>query len=106
MFQLHDKVALVTGAAQGMGKADAIALASQGAKVILTDRKIDLCKKVAEEINLAKFGCELEIGLETAKFFTFHNLNRILNMRIHETQWCLTIIVKLKSKEPYRVLNV
>lgn len=51
MFQLHDKVALVTGAAQGMGKADAIALASQGAKVILTDRKIDLCKKVAAEIQ-------------------------------------------------------
>jgi cyclopentanol dehydrogenase len=50
MFQLHDKIALVTGAAQGMGRAHAIALASQGAKVILTDRKTDLCKKVVEEI--------------------------------------------------------
>lgn len=37
MARVAGKVALVTGAASGLGKADAILLAKQGAKVVLTD---------------------------------------------------------------------
>lgn len=37
MNRVKDKVAIVTGAASGMGRADAILLAAQGAKVVLTD---------------------------------------------------------------------
>ena len=36
-MSLNDKVALVTGAAQGMGRAIAIRLASEGARVVATD---------------------------------------------------------------------
>lgn len=51
MFELKNKVALVTGARRGMGKADALALASQGAKVVVTDIDIQECQKVVEEIE-------------------------------------------------------
>lgn len=51
MFELKNKVALVTGARRGMGRADAVALARQGAKVIITDIDLKECLPVAEEIN-------------------------------------------------------
>lgn len=51
MFSLKDKVALVTGARRGMGKADAMALAAQGAKIVLTDISQEECQAVADEIK-------------------------------------------------------
>jgi NAD(P)-dependent dehydrogenase (short-subunit alcohol dehydrogenase family) len=51
MFELKNKVALVTGGRRGMGKADALALAQQGAKVIITDINLEECLPVAEEIT-------------------------------------------------------
>lgn len=51
MFELNGKVALVTGARQGMGKSHALTLAKQGAKVVVTDIDENDCQKVAEEIK-------------------------------------------------------
>ena len=51
MLDLTGKVALVTGAQQGMGKAHAKALARQGATVVLTDITSDTCSQVAQEIT-------------------------------------------------------
>lgn len=45
------KVALVTGGAMGLGKADCEALAREGASVIVTDRDVELAHKVAAEIG-------------------------------------------------------
>ena len=45
------KVALVTGGASGMGRADAILLAKEGATVIVTDMDNDNGKAVVNEIN-------------------------------------------------------
>ncbi len=50
MFELKDKIALVTGARQGMGKSHALALAGQGAKVVVTNRTIEGCQEVVNEI--------------------------------------------------------
>lgn len=47
---LKDKAALVTGAGSGIGRAAAIALASQGVKVCLLDLKNDRTEQVKEEI--------------------------------------------------------
>jgi len=50
-MKLQDKVAVVTGAASGMGKAIAILYAQEGAKVVLADFDIDGANVVVEEIK-------------------------------------------------------
>ena len=50
-MELRNKVAVVTGAAQGIGKAIAIEFAKEGAKVILADIDIDNCELVGDEIK-------------------------------------------------------
>jgi 2-keto-3-deoxy-L-fuconate dehydrogenase len=47
--RLKDKVALVTSAAQGIGKASALAMAREGAKVWATDIREDLLAALAKE---------------------------------------------------------
>lgn len=51
MFDLKNKVALVTGARRGMGRTHALALAEQGAKVVVTDIEKNSCDLVVEEIK-------------------------------------------------------
>ncbi|MDP4007362.1 MAG: SDR family NAD(P)-dependent oxidoreductase [bacterium] len=51
MFELQNKVALVTGARRGMGKSHALLLAKQGAKVAVTDIDLAECEEVAKEIT-------------------------------------------------------
>lgn len=48
MKRLQGKVAIVTGAAGGIGKAIAILFANQGAKVLATDAQVD---KLVDWIN-------------------------------------------------------
>lgn len=51
MFELHGKVALVTGASSGLGKDAALAYAKAGADVALLARRLDKLEAVAEEIR-------------------------------------------------------
>lgn len=51
MGRVSNKVAIVTGAASGVGKEDAILLAKEGAKVVLTDLNESEGVKVAAQIN-------------------------------------------------------
>ena len=51
MFELKNKIALVTGGRRGMGRTHALALAGQGAKVVITDIDANECASVIEEIK-------------------------------------------------------
>jgi NAD(P)-dependent dehydrogenase (short-subunit alcohol dehydrogenase family) len=52
-FDLGSRVALVTGASRGIGRAIALALARHGATVVVSSRKLDACEAVAGEIRAA-----------------------------------------------------
>lgn len=50
-FSLKEKVAIVTGASKGIGKFIAMALAQQGATVVVSSRKLPAVKEVEEEFK-------------------------------------------------------
>jgi len=50
---LEDKVALVTGASQGLGRALALACAREGARVVINARSEESIRPVAEEVESA-----------------------------------------------------
>jgi NAD(P)-dependent dehydrogenase (short-subunit alcohol dehydrogenase family) len=54
LFDLTGRVAVVSGAAQGMGEATALAVAEAGADVVLVDRNVPGAERTAE--NVRKFG--------------------------------------------------
>src|SRR5207244_9993017 len=50
-FDLAGKVAIITGSSRGIGRSSAELLAQLGAKVVISSRKADACKEVADGIN-------------------------------------------------------
>lgn len=52
-MRLRDKVAIITGAGRGIGRAIALKLAQEGAKVVVSDIIIENAQAVAEEIKKA-----------------------------------------------------
>jgi NAD(P)-dependent dehydrogenase (short-subunit alcohol dehydrogenase family) len=51
LFNLSGRVAVVSGAAQGLGRAMALALAEHGAELLLVDRNAEGVKRTADEIR-------------------------------------------------------
>jgi len=51
LFDLSGKIAIVTGGANGIGKASALRLAQAGANIVIADLKIDDAKAAAQEIE-------------------------------------------------------
>lgn len=65
-FSLANKIAIITGARRGIGKACALELAKEGACVIISDISLKDCKEVAKEIKRIGGEC-LPIKCDIAK---------------------------------------
>ncbi|MEA3369360.1 MAG: 3-oxoacyl-[acyl-carrier-protein] reductase [Candidatus Ratteibacteria bacterium] len=63
MLDLKDKVAMITGAAQGIGRACAESFARAGAYLFLVDIDQDSIRKTAKEFNDSGFDC-LALGVD------------------------------------------
>ena len=118
MILLEGKVALITGAARGIGKAIALKFASEGCNIAFTDLVIDENGKQTEE-EIAAFGVKVKGYASNAADFEachavvaevvkdFGRLDVLVNnagitkdglmMRMSEAQWDAVIAVNLKS---------
>lgn len=56
---MNNKIAVVTGGAGGIGSALCRALASKGAKVVVSDLDLDAAQKVADDIGGMAIGCDV-----------------------------------------------
>lgn len=63
MGRLEGKVAIITGAASGMGESHSKLFAKEGAKVVATDINEELLNEVVKKIN-DELGSESVIGLK------------------------------------------
>ena len=118
MKLLQGKVAIVTGAARGIGKAIALKLASEGADIAFTDLNIDENGKETEK-EIAAYGVKAKGYASNAASFDetrdvvaeihkdFGRIDVLVNnagitkdglmMRMSESQWDAVINVNLKS---------
>jgi len=53
LFDLSGRIALITGSSRGIGRAIALRMAEQGARVVISSRKLDACQAVVAEIEAA-----------------------------------------------------
>lgn len=67
MFNLKNKVVLVTGARRGMGRAHALALAGQGASVVVTDIDEKECNRVVDEVGAVGMGGAICFMMDVSK---------------------------------------
>jgi NAD(P)-dependent dehydrogenase (short-subunit alcohol dehydrogenase family) len=62
LFDLTDRVALITGSSRGIGKAIATRMAQHGARVVVSSRKPDACDATTEELNAAFPGSAVAVA--------------------------------------------
>ena len=96
LFDLTNKIALVTGASRGIGESIAKTLAAAGAHVIVSSRKIDDCQTVADAIKAAG-------GSAEALACHVGNMEDISSMFAHirDTHGRLDILVNNAAANPY-----
>lgn len=63
-LSLQGQVALITGAARGIGAASARLAAERGARVVIADRRMDEGEVLAAELNAQRPGCAIAITLD------------------------------------------
>jgi NAD(P)-dependent dehydrogenase (short-subunit alcohol dehydrogenase family) len=121
LFDLTDKIALVTGGSRGLGREMVLAFAARGADVVVASRKLENCEVVADEVralgrqalavsvHAAKWDSMDEL-IETA-YGHFGRIDILVNnagmsppMPSHEvTEQLFDSVVGLNFKGPFRL---
>jgi NAD(P)-dependent dehydrogenase (short-subunit alcohol dehydrogenase family) len=65
LFDLSERVAIVTGATKGLGRSMAEGLAGAGASIVVVSRDQDACSRVADEIIASTGQPALGVGCGT-----------------------------------------
>jgi 3-oxoacyl-[acyl-carrier protein] reductase len=114
---MNDRVAIVTGAAQGMGKACAIQLARNGHRVVVNDLSADGAEAVASELRAAgaqAIACAGDVAakpdverLVETTLASFGSIGLLINSAgilrstaiagISESEWDLVVAVNMKG---------
>jgi len=114
MFELKNKVALVTGARRGIGQGIALALARAGARVVVTDVDQKECQAVVEEIEqMGSRGLALQVDvtkkeeIEEAVKETVKKFGR-LDILVNNAGICSPIkpLVELTEDEWDRLIDI
>ncbi|MDB5421020.1 MAG: short-chain dehydrogenase [Brevundimonas sp.] len=97
LFDLTGKVAIITGSSRGIGKAIAVEMASQGAKVVISSRKQEACDAVAAEINARFPGAAIAIAASISQ----KDELEALAARTREAFGQIDIVVCNAASNPY-----
>jgi len=117
-MRLKDKVAVITGSAQGIGKSIAQTFASEGANIVISDINLELSQKTADEIS-SQYGVQtIAVSVNVVKLDDCNNLIKSaldkfskidilvnnagitkdnLVLRMTEAEWDAVIAVNLKG---------
>ena len=63
---LHDKVAIITGGSYGIGKAAAMSMAEEGARVVIVARRPDVLEEAAQDIRTATESMVLPVSADVS----------------------------------------
>ena len=107
-MELLDRVVLITGGNSGLGKATAQLLREHGARVIITGRNKDKTERVAKEIGLDAFHCDVTQDDQIAALFKYiekkyNRLDVLINNAGIGQRYPLTEIKREKMREIYEV---
>ena len=112
-YNLHDKVAIITGASRGIGKAIALKFAECGAKVTLVARNLNELEAVQNTINQSGGHAQAIMGdVSNTKLFSeivAKTLNKWKQVNILVNNAGITqdnIILRMKENEWDSVMNI
>lgn len=98
LFDMTGQVAVITGSSRGIGKAIAWEMAEQGAKVVISSRKLDICEEVAADIN-GKYGEGTAIAV-AANISSKESLQNLVD-ETHKAFGKITALVCNAASNPY-----